>query len=162
MQSSGLSQVSAKAFRTRSCVASPATLVRGKAARLGEGRPQHGYSREQPRLLWSGGHPGTEDEEWERYFQINVMSGVRLTRAYLRGMMERKRGRVVFISSEISTRGTILARGDDLDSCEDGDWGRCRMAYFARTRYDGELRRRPTWDVRLEGARFSTPLQPKT
>jgi NAD(P)-dependent dehydrogenase (short-subunit alcohol dehydrogenase family) len=43
---------------------------------------------------------GTEDEEWERYFQINVMSGVRLTRAYLRGMMERKWGRVVFISSE--------------------------------------------------------------
>src|ERR1700733_8424292 len=35
---------------------------------------------------------GTEDQEWERYFQINVMSGVRLTRAYLRGMMERKWG----------------------------------------------------------------------
>jgi NAD(P)-dependent dehydrogenase (short-subunit alcohol dehydrogenase family) len=32
---------------------------------------------------------GTEDDEWERYFQINVMSGVRLTRTYLKGMMER-------------------------------------------------------------------------
>ncbi|MGF6771863.1 NAD(P)-dependent dehydrogenase (short-subunit alcohol dehydrogenase family) [Paraburkholderia sp. GAS199] len=42
----------------------------------------------------------TEDEEWERYFQINVMSGVRLTRAYLKGMMEKKWGRVVFLSSE--------------------------------------------------------------
>lgn len=42
----------------------------------------------------------TDDEEWERYFQINVMSGVRLTRHYLRDMMERKWGRVVFLSSE--------------------------------------------------------------
>jgi NAD(P)-dependent dehydrogenase (short-subunit alcohol dehydrogenase family) len=42
----------------------------------------------------------TADEEWERYFQINVMSGVRLTRAYLQGMMDRKWGRVVFLSSE--------------------------------------------------------------
>lgn len=42
----------------------------------------------------------TQDDEWERYFQINVMSGVRLTRAYLQRMMERKWGRVVFVSSE--------------------------------------------------------------
>jgi NAD(P)-dependent dehydrogenase (short-subunit alcohol dehydrogenase family) len=56
---------------------------------------------------------GTDDEEWERYFQINVMSGVRLTRAYLKGMMERKWGRVVFISSEsgLSIPGDMLAYG---------------------------------------------------
>lgn len=42
----------------------------------------------------------SSDEDWERYFQINVMSGVRLTRAYLQGMMDRKWGRVVFLSSE--------------------------------------------------------------
>jgi NAD(P)-dependent dehydrogenase (short-subunit alcohol dehydrogenase family) len=42
----------------------------------------------------------TEDADWERYFQINVMSGVRLTRSYLQGMMDRNWGRVVFISSE--------------------------------------------------------------
>lgn len=42
----------------------------------------------------------TEDDEWERYFQINVMSGVRLTRGYLKGMLERDWGRVVFVSSE--------------------------------------------------------------
>lgn len=42
----------------------------------------------------------TEDDDWERYFQVNVMSGVRLTRHYLKGMMERTWGRVVFISSE--------------------------------------------------------------
>jgi NAD(P)-dependent dehydrogenase (short-subunit alcohol dehydrogenase family) len=40
------------------------------------------------------------DDEWERYFQYNVMSGVRLTRSYLKGMMARNWGRVVFISSE--------------------------------------------------------------
>jgi NAD(P)-dependent dehydrogenase (short-subunit alcohol dehydrogenase family) len=42
----------------------------------------------------------TADDDWERYFQVNVMSGVRLTRAYLKGMMDRKWGRVVFLSSE--------------------------------------------------------------
>ncbi|MFT4068265.1 SDR family NAD(P)-dependent oxidoreductase [Paraburkholderia sp.] len=42
----------------------------------------------------------TGDDDWERYFQVNVMSGVRLTRHYLKGMMERNWGRVVFISSE--------------------------------------------------------------
>jgi NAD(P)-dependent dehydrogenase (short-subunit alcohol dehydrogenase family) len=41
-----------------------------------------------------------EDAEWQRFFEINVMSGVRLTRAYLQGMKQRNWGRVVFISSE--------------------------------------------------------------
>ncbi|MEX6506351.1 SDR family NAD(P)-dependent oxidoreductase [Jiella sp. M17.18] len=41
-----------------------------------------------------------EDATWERCFQLNVMSGVRLSRAYMKGMMERGWGRVVFISSE--------------------------------------------------------------
>jgi len=40
------------------------------------------------------------DEDWLRIFEINVMSGVRLTRAYLPGMKKRNWGRVVFISSE--------------------------------------------------------------
>jgi len=40
------------------------------------------------------------DEEWLRFFQVNVMHGVRLARAYLPGMLERNRGRIVFISSE--------------------------------------------------------------
>ena len=42
----------------------------------------------------------TDDAQWERYFQVNVMSGVRATRAYIEGMMRRKWGRIVFISSE--------------------------------------------------------------
>ena len=40
------------------------------------------------------------DGEWTRFFEINVLSGVRLSRAYLPGMVGRGWGRVVFISSE--------------------------------------------------------------
>lgn len=40
------------------------------------------------------------DEDWKRFFEVNVMSGVRLSRAYLPGMLKRNWGRVVFISSE--------------------------------------------------------------
>jgi NAD(P)-dependent dehydrogenase (short-subunit alcohol dehydrogenase family) len=41
-----------------------------------------------------------DDAEWQRFFDINVMSGVRLSRAYLAGMKQRDWGRIVFISSE--------------------------------------------------------------
>ena len=46
--------------------------------------------------------PFTEipDADWERFYQVNVLSGVRLTRACLPGMLQRNWGRVVFISSE--------------------------------------------------------------
>jgi NAD(P)-dependent dehydrogenase (short-subunit alcohol dehydrogenase family) len=39
------------------------------------------------------------DEDWRRFFEVNVLSGVRLSRAYLPGMKERNWGRIVFISS---------------------------------------------------------------
>ncbi|MDI2590948.1 SDR family oxidoreductase [Pseudomonas sp. N3-W] len=42
----------------------------------------------------------TEDDVWEKFFEVNVMSGVRLSRAYLQGMEKNGWGRVVFISSE--------------------------------------------------------------
>ncbi|MBB3997129.1 SDR family NAD(P)-dependent oxidoreductase [Aureimonas pseudogalii] len=42
----------------------------------------------------------TPDAEWERFFAVNVMSGVRLSRAYLPGMREKGWGRVLFLSSE--------------------------------------------------------------
>ena len=40
------------------------------------------------------------DEDWLRFFEVNVMRGVRLSRAYLPSMKKRNWGRIVFISSE--------------------------------------------------------------
>jgi len=40
------------------------------------------------------------DADWTRFFETNVMSGVRLSRAYMPGMIERNWGRIIFISSE--------------------------------------------------------------
>ena len=42
----------------------------------------------------------TPDEDWSRFFEVNVMSGVRLSRAYMQGMLKRNWGRIIFISSE--------------------------------------------------------------
>jgi NAD(P)-dependent dehydrogenase (short-subunit alcohol dehydrogenase family) len=40
------------------------------------------------------------DADWLRLFEVNVMSGVRLSRTYLPGMLARNWGRIIFISSE--------------------------------------------------------------
>src|SRR5258706_4659725 len=40
------------------------------------------------------------DEDWRRFFEVNVLSGVRLARAFLPGMKRRDWGRSIFISSE--------------------------------------------------------------
>jgi NAD(P)-dependent dehydrogenase (short-subunit alcohol dehydrogenase family) len=40
------------------------------------------------------------DEDWLHFFQVNVLSGARLSRFYLPGMLQRNWGRLVFMSSE--------------------------------------------------------------
>lgn len=40
------------------------------------------------------------DDDWRRLFEVNVLSGVRLSRLYLPAMMGRDWGRIIFISSE--------------------------------------------------------------
>ena len=40
------------------------------------------------------------DADWTRFFETNVMSGIRMSRAYLAGMRRKNWGRIVFISSE--------------------------------------------------------------
>lgn len=42
----------------------------------------------------------TSDETWQKFFEVNVLSGVRVSRAYVPGMVDQAWGRVVFISSE--------------------------------------------------------------
>ena len=53
------------------------------------------------------------DEDWLRFFEVNVLSGVRLSRAYLPGMKQRNWGRIVFISSEsaINTPAEMIHYG---------------------------------------------------
>ena len=42
----------------------------------------------------------TQDADWQRHFEINVMSGVRLARQFMQGMLERNWGRIVLVASE--------------------------------------------------------------
>jgi NAD(P)-dependent dehydrogenase (short-subunit alcohol dehydrogenase family) len=53
------------------------------------------------------------DDDWRRYFEINVLSGVRLARQYFPGMLKRNWGRIVFISSEsgLVTPGEMVHYG---------------------------------------------------
>lgn len=41
-----------------------------------------------------------DDADWTRFFETNVMSGIRMSRAYIPGMRQNDWGRIVFISSE--------------------------------------------------------------
>src|ERR1700761_1541919 len=53
------------------------------------------------------------DDDWRRFFEVNVLSGARLSRMYLPGMKDRGWGRIVFISSEsaINTPGGMIHYG---------------------------------------------------
>ncbi|KQO65196.1 SDR family NAD(P)-dependent oxidoreductase [Curtobacterium sp. Leaf261] len=67
-----------------------------------------------------------DDDAWQRYLDVNLMSGVRLSRHLLGGMLERGRGRIVFVSSESGvnvpadmvhygvTKAAMLALGNGL------------------------------------------------
>jgi NAD(P)-dependent dehydrogenase (short-subunit alcohol dehydrogenase family) len=66
------------------------------------------------------------DDDWQRYFDVNVMSGVRLSRSLLAGMRSRGWGRIVFVSSESgvnvpadmihygTTKAAMIALGNGL------------------------------------------------
>ena len=83
--------------------------VRGIAADLGSAQGCGEVVRQLPRVDILVNNVGIfepkpferiTDEDWDKFFAVNVMSGVRLSRAYLPAMKERNWGRIVFISSE--------------------------------------------------------------
>ena len=83
--------------------------IRGIAADLGNANGCEEVVRQLPRVNILVNNVGIfepkpfekiTDADWERFFAVNVMSGVRLSRAYLPPMKERNWGRIVFISSE--------------------------------------------------------------
>ncbi len=87
----------------------PDADVRGVAADVADADGAAGLVAELPdvdvlvnNLGIFGARPVLEvdDDEWRRYFEVNVLSGIRLTRAYLPGMMQRGWGRVQFIASD--------------------------------------------------------------
>jgi NAD(P)-dependent dehydrogenase (short-subunit alcohol dehydrogenase family) len=87
----------------------PRAVVRGVAADLGTAEGCEALVQAEPAcdiLINNVGIYGPRDffdipdSEWARFFEVNVMSGVRLSRAYLPGMLKRDWGRVIFLSSE--------------------------------------------------------------
>jgi NAD(P)-dependent dehydrogenase (short-subunit alcohol dehydrogenase family) len=87
----------------------PGARVAGVAADLGRAEGCAALTRQTPEVDILVNNVGIfepkpfeeiPDQDWFRFFETNVMSGVRLTRHYLPGMRQRDWGRIVFVSSE--------------------------------------------------------------
>lgn len=87
----------------------PGASVQGVAADLGTAEGCQQLAAQAPHcdiLVNNLGIYGTTpfleigDDEWQRYWDVNIMSGVRMSRAYMPQMLEHNWGRVVFIASE--------------------------------------------------------------
>ncbi len=87
----------------------PGASVQGVAADLGTAEGCQRLAAQAPHcdiLINNLGIYGTvpffeiDDAEWQRYWDVNIMSGVRMSRAYMPQMLQRNWGRVVFIASE--------------------------------------------------------------
>ncbi|HEX6041478.1 SDR family NAD(P)-dependent oxidoreductase [Longimicrobium sp.] len=100
-------RVSAAARRIEDYV--PGATVRGIAADLGTAQGAERVIQALPDVDVLVNNVGIfapqafeqiSDADWMRFFETNVLSGVRLSRAYLPGMRARDWGRIVFVSSE--------------------------------------------------------------
>lgn len=87
----------------------PGAMARGVAADLGTAQGVETFLKQIPKtdvLVNNLGifevRPFDEitDADWLRFFEVNVLSGVRLARHYLHGMRAKNWGRIIFISSE--------------------------------------------------------------
>jgi NAD(P)-dependent dehydrogenase (short-subunit alcohol dehydrogenase family) len=87
----------------------PGASVRGVAADLGTAKGCEALVAAEPAADILVNNVGifnpqdffeVPDSEWLRFFEVNVMSGVRLSRAYAPGMVKKGWGRIEFISSE--------------------------------------------------------------
>ena len=87
----------------------PEAKVRGVAADVGDGAGCAALVRAVPAVDILINNAGIfepkdffaiPDADWTHFFETNVMSGVRLSRAYMAGMLKRDWGRIIFISSE--------------------------------------------------------------
>ena len=87
----------------------PHTEIRGIAADLSDEAQVDSLIKSLPALdilinnagiFTAKAFVNTSDEDWHRMLEVNLMSGVRLSRACLAGMMERNWGRILFVSSE--------------------------------------------------------------
>lgn len=103
------SQKSVDAAIARIVAAAPGASVRGVAADLADPAAVEAFSDVAPRADILVNNLGIfdpkpffeiDDAEWLRFYQVNVMSGIRMARRYLPGMLEADWGRVIFMSSE--------------------------------------------------------------
>jgi NAD(P)-dependent dehydrogenase (short-subunit alcohol dehydrogenase family) len=89
--------------------AAPGADVSGVAADLGTAEGEAALARAVPEVDVLVNNLGIfepkafadiTDEDWIRFFEVNVLSGVRTSRRYFPSMLARNWGRIVFISSE--------------------------------------------------------------
>jgi NAD(P)-dependent dehydrogenase (short-subunit alcohol dehydrogenase family) len=87
----------------------PAAQVRGVAVDFGKAEEVNNLLREVPTVDILVNNVGIfdpkpfveiPDEDWVRFFEVNVLSGVRLSRQYFPLMLKQNWGRILFISSE--------------------------------------------------------------
>jgi NAD(P)-dependent dehydrogenase (short-subunit alcohol dehydrogenase family) len=90
-------------------VAAPQAKVAGVAADLGMAEGVKQLTKQVPTVDILVNNLGIfepkpfvkiSDDDWLRFFEVNVLSGVRLSRFYLPQMLQKNWGRIVFISSE--------------------------------------------------------------
>jgi NAD(P)-dependent dehydrogenase (short-subunit alcohol dehydrogenase family) len=105
----GRTQARVDQARTTIAKAVPGAKLRGVAADVGTAAGCAAMIAAEPAadvLINNVGMYGPKafedigDDEWLQHFDVNVMSGVRLARHYLRGMVAKDWGRIIFISSE--------------------------------------------------------------